>query len=360
MSAGIQDGARSRADSSRTYRRAAAPGPVRLKLDANEGPPLQLEWLLEELQRAGTEWARRYPNAQELEARLAARFDVEPDRVLVTAGADEALDRCCRAFLSPGGTLLVAEPTFEMLPLYARLSGGDLVGVPWAPGPFPIQEMLKSVARRTAIITIVSPNNPTGEVASGSDLERLAAAAPHALILLDHVYAEYADEDLTGTALRLPNVVTVRTFSKAWGLAGCRVGYVVGARVVIDALRAAGGPYPVAGWSLALAAARLEQGGAELAAHVGRIRLERARLTTLLGGLGQVPRQSQANFVFADFGPDAGRVQAALAADGILVRGFPGRPGAETGLRITLPGDPDAFAELGGALERILPSRVKA
>jgi histidinol-phosphate aminotransferase len=333
---------------------------VRLKLDANEGPPLRLEWLLEELQRAGSEVARRYPDAQELEARLAARFDVEPDRVLVTAGADEALDRCCRAFLSPGRTLLVAEPTFEMLPLYTRLSGGELVGVPWGTGVFPIQDLLSTVDQRTAIIGIVSPNNPTGEVASRSELERLASAAPHALVLLDHVYAEYADDDLTGAALRLPNVVTVRTFSKAWGLAGCRVGYAVGPRAVIDALRAAGGPYPVAGLSLALAAARMEQGGAELAAHVDRIRLERGRLTTLFSGWGRTPRQSQANFVFVDFGSDAARVQAALAADGILVRGFPGRPGVETCLRITLPGDPDAFAELGAALERILTSRVTA
>src|SRR6185437_15528386 len=106
---------------------------------------------------------------------------------------------------------------------------------------------LAQLDNKTAIVVIVSPNNPTGGVASLDDVRRIAAAAPRSLLLLDQAYIEYADEDIGSAVLDLANVVVVRTMSKAWGLAGCRVGYAVGSSDVIAVLRAAGGPYPSPG-----------------------------------------------------------------------------------------------------------------
>ncbi len=154
--------------------------------------------------------------------------------------------------------------------------------------------------------------------------------------------------------LDLGNVVVVRTMSKAWGLAGCRVGYAVGGPDVIAVLRAAGGPYPVAGPSLALALSQLRRGDAALRAHVTEVRAERANLRERLCARSVDARASQANFVLADFGPRAAFVRDGLGARGILVRDFPGRAGLETSLRITLPGDPADFERLTSALDAVL------
>ncbi len=324
-----------------------------LRLDSNEGPPPPTA-LLAELAALDPELLRRYPDATAVEAALAGRLGVSPERVVVTAGADEALDRICRAYAGPDRPVLLPEPTFDMLERFARLAGAPLVRVPWITAAFPVDALLARVDNRLGVVVIVSPNNPTGGVASRDEVRRIAAAAPEPIVLIDQAYVEYADEDISRAVLDLANVVVVRTMSKAWGLAGCRVGYAVGSPRVIAVLRAAGGPYPVAGPSLALALSQLRRGDAALRAHVAQVRGERAVLRELLCARGVDARPSQANFVLADFGQRAAFVREGLSAVGILVRHFPGRAGLETSLRITLPGDPADFARLIAALEALL------
>src|SRR2546430_5436612 len=258
----------SRIDPATAYRRpASAPG--MLRLDSNEGV-LPSRTLLGDLSEADPELLRRYPDVSALDAALAARVGVAPDRLLVTAGADEAIDRACRAFLEPGRTLVLPDPSFDMFDCSAALAGGGLVRVPWWDDAFPRDAFASHVDARTAVVAVVSPNNPTGSGATLADVRRVAAAAPNALVVLDHVYVEDADEDLTPALLDLPNVLVLRTLSKAWGLAGCRVGYAVGSPYVIAVLRAAGGPYTVAAPSVALALAQLERGAEPLRAHVAQ------------------------------------------------------------------------------------------
>ena len=337
--------------------RARAPAPALspagvLRLDRNEGL-LPSSDALAELAHADPELLRRYPDVSALTAMLAARLGVGPERIIVTAGADEAIDRICRAFLAPGRTLLLPDPSFEMLDQYAALAGGELVRVPWSTDAFPTDDLVRAIGEQTAVIAIVSPNNPTGGVATLADVQLIAAAAPNAVVLLDHAYVEYADDDLTSAVLEIPNVVVTRTLSKAWGLAGCRVGYAIASPEIVAVLRAAGGPYPVAGLSVALAARQLERGGAELVNHVARVRAERTALTQRLSALGLWPRQSQANFVLVEARRRARFCAAGLASLGVMVREFPNRPGIATALRITLPGGPD-FERLVTALETVL------
>lgn len=343
----------SRIDPAWGYEEPSRARPGVLRLDRNEGL-LPSPAALAELAQADPQLLRRYPDVSELTARLAARFGLSPERVIVTAGADEAIDRICRAYLPPGRALLLPDPSFEMLDQYAALAGGELVRVPWVRDAFPSKGFLEQIDERTGVIAIVSPNNPTGGVASLADVRRIAVAAPDALVLLDHAYVEYADEDLTAAVLDIPNVVITRTLSKAWGLAGCRVGYAIGDSHIIAVLRAAGGPYPVAGPSLALAARQLEHGARSLASHVARVRDERAALTKQLASRGLSPRRSQANFVFVECGKRAKFCAAGLAALGVLVRDFTNRPGITTALRITLPGEPAAFERLTNALDTVL------
>ena len=357
----------SRVETLRAYQRAPLPASVTLRLDANEGQPAAAELILAAIQEGGTELFRRYPDARPLETRLAARFDVEPEQVFVSAGADDVIDRCCRAYLAPGSSLLIAEPGFEMFDHYAALCGARVMKVTWPPGAYPIDAMLSRIDQdsdsrfpipdsrpaipQTRVIALVTPNNPTGEVATGDDLRRLAQAAPDALVILDHAYADFADTDLTATALAMPNVVVVRTFSKAWGLAGCRVGYALGPAPVIRSLRAAGGPFPVSAPSLAVAAALLERGQPVRDAFVRRVREERMVLHELLATLGGQPRQSQGNFVFAEAGHRSAQVHARLVEQGVLVRTITSG-GVPLGLRIALPGDPREFDQLKSTVER--------
>lgn len=308
---------------------------------------------MERLASLDPEALRRYPDAGALEARLAEGLDVEAERVLVTAGGDEALDRLCRARLGADRELLTTTPSFEMLPRYARLAGADVVEVSWMRGAFPTEEVVARVSPDTALVAVVSPNNPTGAVARREDLRRLSEAVPDALVLADLAYTEFAQGDLTGPALELPNVVVVRSLSKAWGLAGLRVGYAVGPTQVIEEMRGAGGPYSVSGISVAMAAERIADGGADVEAYVDRVRRERTDLEMTLTELGACPLPSEANFVLVRFG-DAEGAWRRLADRGIAVRYFGNRPELKGYLRITCPGEAGAYGRLVSALGEVL------
>ena len=344
-------GPRPRIDPLSAYRRPPVPDDV-LKLDANEGayPPRDLAAAVA---AGGAELLRRYPTIAGLERALASRLNIADDRVIATAGAGDALDRACRAFLSPRREVIVPLPSFEMIDRYVRVAWGELTTIPWLTGTFPRDPFLEAAARNPAAIMLISPNNPTGAALTGDDLAAVAHAAPESLVVLDHAYVEYADEDLTAIGLEYPNVLVVRTLSKAWGLAGCRVGYALGTPEVLGALRAAGPSYPLAAPSVAIALEQLARGDDAMRAHVARIRGERADLMEELAGLGLRPYASQANFVLVDCGRDAAPLRTALDGRGVRVRDFPNRPGLERCLRITLPGSEPAFAVLVTALRAV-------
>jgi histidinol-phosphate aminotransferase len=309
-----------------------------------------MDLVLSTLREGGAELFGRYPDARPLEAALARRHGLDAAQVFVGAGADDVVDRCCRAFLPPGRTLLMAEPGFEMFAQYAALCGARTAGVPWLRGAYPRDAVCRDIGGDVAVVALVTPNNPTGEAATIDDLRAIATAAPHALVILDHAYVEFAERDLTVEALAMPNVVVVRTFSKAWGLAGCRVGYMLGPARIVQVLRAMGGPFPVSSVSLAIAGALLERGEAHRDAYVARVRVERRELYRLLDTLGAQPRPSETNFIFCETGAATPDLTAALARAGIVVRAIRRRSGEPLGLRIALPGDPAAFELLVAAL----------
>ena len=336
-----------RAASCEPYRSPVPPGPIDLWLSGNEGatPPANLLAAI----RNASAVARRYPDADSLERRVAERFQHPREGVIITAGADDALFRAALALLSPGREMILPTPTFEMLERYARIAGGDVRSIDWPAGTYPTDAVIAAASERTAIIAVVSPNNPTGAVATVDDLQRLSAAAPQALLLVDLAYVEFADVDLTSAALALPNALVVRTFSKALGLAGLRVGYALGPPQVIRWLRSVGQPYAVSGISAVLAEESLVSGDAPLQAFVSRVREERDAMTQVLRECGANPSASQGNFVLARFS-DAAAVWRSLAERGIAVRAFATHPQLHNHLRITCPGEPGAFARLIVAL----------
>lgn len=314
------------------------PAPTDLKLDANEGEAPSAD-LLRLVAEKGPDLMRRYPDASALQAHLARRIGVAKECLIVTAGGDDSLDRLCRSILQPGVELLTTDPGFEMLPRYARLAGAGVREIEWKPGAaFPTDAMIAAVRPETRLVAFVSPNNPTGAVGTADDLRRLSAAAPHAIILADLAYIEFADEDLTPVALSLPNVVIVRTLSKAYGLAGLRVGYAIGPTEVIGWMRAAGGPYAVARPSIAIAMARLERNDGGMERFVAQVRADRARISKELEAVGARVYGSQGNFVFAEL-EDPLWLRDIMAGLGISIRAYPGHPRLAHALRITVPGN---------------------
>jgi len=327
-----------------------------LRLDANEGPCPDAD-ALSLLASAPGESLRRYPDAGGLERAIAARWGVAAERVVVTNGGDDAIDRLCRCVLEPGRSLLVHEPTFEMIARSARLADGEVRAVPWPGGALDVEGYREAITPGVALVAVVSPNNPTGSVVGVDGLRRIAAAARArgALLLADLAYVEYTDEDPTPALLEEPNAVVVRTFSKALGLAGLRVGYAIAPEPVCGWLRAAGSPFPVAGPSLLVASRALAD---QPASHVARVREERALLADHLASRGAGVEPSQANFMLVRV-DDAEGVWRRLLEAGVSVRRFGVGRGLDDALRVTMPGHAEGFGRLLEAFDYALGAGPK-
>jgi histidinol-phosphate aminotransferase len=332
------------------YRPSPGADTASLRLDKNEGRASAA--LYAALAHAPAELLSRYPDPGRLEAKLAKRLGVAPEQLVCTAGADDGLDRICRALLGPGREIVMPMPTFELLPRYATFAGGTVREVGWPGGAFPTEAVLGQVSDKTVAIVVVSPNNPTGAVATAADLAALRAGAPNAVLVVDLAYGELADEDLTAATLALPDALVLRTLSKGWGLAGLRVGYAAGPTRLVEWLRCAGHPYALAGLSIHVAEAALDD-EAGLAVYVSRVRYEREALFQLLQDLGAAPQPSQANFVLCR-PADPAALCSGLRRLGIVVRGWPTHPTLAPFVRITCPADEVGYRSLTAALREVL------
>ena len=232
--------------------------------------------------------AHLYPWTAKLENQLAERLGVDSDRVIVTCGADDALERSVRSVCRPGSRVVLIQPTYGMVKRYAIISGAEIVTVPWWRGFFPVDEVCDAAGNDAALLFLVSPNNPTGSVVTRDELDTVATRLPRTLVLHDQAYREFSDPeyDLTETALTHPNVVLVRTFSKAWGGAGLRAGYAVGDARIIDWLRRIGQPFPVSRPTLEILEAKVTRNAEPSRERVDRIRAQRDTLTEILIRLG--------------------------------------------------------------------------
>ncbi len=322
-----------------------------LILDFNESTvPLPLSGAV-----SGPADAHLYPWTDRLVGLLADRIGVGADRVIVTCGADDALERAVRSVCCPGRRAVLMRPTYGMPRRYAILSGAEIASVDWWQGRFPVGAVCGAAGNDTSLLFLVSPNNPTGAVITRDEFAAVVDQLPRTLIVLDQAYREFAEPelDLTEVALAYPNVVLVRTFSKAWGGAGLRTGYAVGDPRVMDWMWRVGQPFPVSRPSLHIVEAAVASGAEPDRDRLERVRSERAALTELLAALGAEPLPSQASFVAARFA-DAPWVRTAVAALGIAIRGFPGRPELDAWLRITLPGDAESFDRLATSLRTVV------
>lgn len=227
-----------RAASASAYHRAV-PANIDLFLDANEGPSLDLT-----PPPPSPDLLRHYPDSAPLERAIASHYNIDPARVIVTAGGDDAITRICQTFIEPGRSILLHDPTFVMIARSAALAGADLIRIPWIDGPFPIQTFLNAITDNTSLIALVSPNNPTGLAIDPDARSRVINAARdrNIPILFDAAYAEFEDADPTPDLITQPHLTIVRTFSKAFSLAGLRVGCAIAPASIAPRLRAVANP----------------------------------------------------------------------------------------------------------------------
>ncbi len=286
----------------------------------------------------------RYPEPQppELVAALARLYGVREAQLLVGRGSDEAIDLLMRAFCRAGHDAIVIQPpTFGMYAVSAHIQGAEVITVPLgADFALDVEATLAAVTPAVKLVFVCTPNNPTGTQVPRRDLERLAQGlAGRALLVVDEAYVEFADEAGMADALdRFEHLVVLRTLSKAWALAGARVGCLLGHPDVVALLRRIMAPYPLPRPSVAAALLALSGWGqANAREHLAVVRAERTRMCEALRWLHNVREvlPSQANFLAVRFDDAAGAYQRLLAA-GIVVRDVRRYPNLGDALRITI------------------------
>lgn len=258
----------------------------------------------------------RYPSAYSpaLKEALARYIGTDASRIVVGCGSDDVLDSAIRALAEPGDELAYASPTFSMIPLFARVSRV----VPHAFTLFDSGIIDYLIDSRAQIIYLCSPNNPTGTVLQLREIERVAKQA-EGIVIVDQAYLEFGGDDAVQLAMSLPHVIVTRTLSKAFGLAGCRVGFGIASPELVERIEGARGPYKVTALSEAAAIAVLDNDRAWVSDRVEECKANRARFIAELDSIGFDTMPSQANFVLIPVS-DATAIAAQLADRGIAVR----------------------------------------
>jgi len=314
-------------------------GRAGLRLDFNENTEGCSPRVLQRLRRITAEELARYPEREPVERTAAAWLELSATEVLLTNGVDEAIHLLCETYLRAGDEAIVVVPTFGMYEVYASATGATITTVASREGfRFPIAEVLASVSPRTRLIAIANPNNPTGTVATAEELMNIVDRASDAAVLIDEAYFDFYGRSLVNEVSRRKNLFIARTFSKAYGMAGLRIGVLAGAAAQMDFVRRIASPYNVNGVALACLPAALED-REYVGVYVESVRRGRARLEDELQALAIPYWPSQANFVLAQFGPLREAFVAEMRRCGILVRDRNDDPGCAGCVRITVGTD---------------------
>lgn len=306
------------------------------KLSSNENPFPPLPGVLDAIKSALD--INRYPDATAAELReaLAARYGIGPLDVHIGAGSVSLLTQFITAAAGHGNEVVYAWRSFEAYPGQVVVAGATSVQVPLrADGGHDLPAIAAAVTDRTRVVIVCTPNNPTGVIVTRDEFADFMDRIPaDLLVILDEAYVEFSRDDaaVDGAELlgRYPNLVILRTFSKAWGLAGLRLGYALGPAHVLDAARASAIPLSVTGVAQAAGIAALAH-EAELLERVDHLVERRDRISDGLRALGIPVPISQGNFVWLPFGDDTVEAAGMLESAGIAARVFPGE-----GIRLSI------------------------
>jgi histidinol-phosphate aminotransferase len=325
------------------------------KLSSNESPYGPLPSVVQVITEASAD-VNRYPDngAVALTEAIARRYGIPPTHIAVGCGSVGVTQQLLQAVAEPGGEVLYAWRSFEAYPRLVQLAGAAEILVPLQDETHHLPAMAAAITPRTRVIFVCNPNNPTGTVVHRAELEDfLDRVPPDCLVVLDEAYAEYVRDSDVPDGLELyrdrPNLAVLRTFSKAYGLAGLRVGFLVGHEPVAEAARKTLLPFSVNTIAQAAAIASLAA-EPELLARVDQVVKERARVRDELLAQGWSVPPTEANFVWLRLNEDTEDFAASCARDGIGIRPFAGE-----GARVSVGDEEDNEAFLAAA--RAYPRR---
>jgi histidinol-phosphate aminotransferase len=305
-------------------------------LDFNENTLACSPRVREALGRISAGALTRYPEREPVEAIVAAHLGLAAPQVALTNGVDEAIHVLFETFLEAGDELLLPVPTYAMYGIYASATDARIVPVLAADDlKFPFERLLAAITPRTKIIAVANPNSPSGSVATRAQLVEIATRAPHAVTLVDEAYFHFHGKtviDLLGT---LPNLVVARTFSKAYGLAGLRLGLLTGPVETMRWVRRVLSPYSVNALALACLPPALED-TAYLDWYVSEVLAARTEFETALDAAGLRRWPSRANFILVEIGARHAEFVRLMSASGVLVRDRSSDPGCDGRVRITI------------------------
>jgi histidinol-phosphate aminotransferase len=305
-----------------------------------------------------------YPDndAVDLRDALAKRHGVQPGQILLTAGSTSLLGILARTLLSSGLNAVTSERSFIVYPLATQAAGGQLIQVPMRRDTFDLEAVSAAIDGNTRIVYLSNPNNPTGTIVAAQDLDRFLDQLPdHVILVLDEAYYDFAQYLATqrgvdySHSLKYVNqgrkVVVLRTFSKAHGLAGVRVGYGIGPTELMSYFARMRTTFSVSAPAQAAALAALED-----EAHVQKALVNNAeqavRLTESLREMGYEVAPTWANFLYCELGEDAAAVSQRLQAEGVIIRPL-GPWGAPTAIRVTI-GTPDQNGTFLKAFKKVM------
>lgn len=338
------------------YKQGATPGEHEkaFKLSSNENPFAPLPGVTTGLvELLGN--INEYPNAAapELVSMLAERFDIAPECIALGAGSVEVAGQLIHATTNPGDEVMFAWRSFEAYPILTHVAGATPVMVPLdANGGHDLPAMAEAVTERTSLIFICNPNNPTGTVVDSAAVDAFMAKVPeNVLVVIDEAYVHFNLQADSAIGLdffrRYPNIAVLHTFSKAYGLAGLRIGYAIAPQLVAANLRKTAVPFGVSALAQHAAVLSLEN-EAELQVRIDELIDERTSLVSALRSAGVELWDSQANFIWIATQERTEVIDAALRAAGVWGRSFPGE-----GIRISI-GSPEANALVSETLIKVL------
>jgi len=307
-----------------------------LHLDFNENTLGCSPAVLAAIQSLTAEELTRYPERGPVEALAARHLGLAAEQVILTNGVDEAIHILCQAFLDAGDELLLPVPTYTMYEIYASSTDAQVVRVQAdADFAFPFERLLAAITPRTKIIAIANPNSPTGSVCTREQILQIVQVAPHAVVLVDEAYFHFYGEAVMDLVGKIPNLIVARTFSKAYGLAGLRVGLLAGPEALLRWTRRVHSPYSVNSVALAALTGALHD-QSYLDWYVSEIKGARAQFLNDLTRIGLKFWPTEANFVLVKIGPAHKEFCAAMRDEGILVRDRSADPGCDGLVRITI------------------------
>jgi histidinol-phosphate aminotransferase len=327
-----------------------------LRMDFNENIGGCSPRVLAKLRSLDAELLNRYPERESTERIASGFLGLQPQQVLLTNGVDEGIHLLAETYLEAGDEALIVVPTFSMYEIYVLATGATLRTVKAAEDfVFPTEAVLAAINLKTRLIAIANPNNPTGTAVSNQDLLRIVNAAPNAAVLIDEAYFDFYGTTLMSEIGRHENLFIARTFSKAYGLAGFRMGVLAGSAEQMRLVRRVSSPYNVNGVALACLPEALAD-RQFVADYVAQVKRGRARLSAEFYPVGIKHWPSEANFLLGYFAEFRKPFVEEMRKRGILVRDRNSDPGCEGCVRITLGTDSQnekLIVELTAALKTI-------